>query len=93
VASNKLCSQIAAGFPYIWAEILHAVEYEMSITVEDVMMRRMDLFHEAADGALDAASEIGRYMARFLNSIDTNIEREVAGYTEKVRSNLGAFKG
>jgi glycerol-3-phosphate dehydrogenase len=92
VADNKLCSPIIDRFPYIWAEIPHAVEQEMASTVGDVMMRRLDLFHEMPDGAVVAAREIARYMARFLDWLGSDIEQEVMNYSEAVRLNRESLK-
>ena len=87
LTDNKLWAPIVDGLPYIWAEVPHSVEQEMALTVADLMMRRMDLFHELPDGAVVAAREIARYMSRILDWIDSDIEQEVIKYAEAVRLN------
>lgn len=91
VADKRLSSPILDGLPYIRAEILHAVEHEMAASVGDVMMRRLDLFHEVPDGACTAAREIATYMGRLLNWLGSDIEQEVRNYSEQVHLNREAL--
>jgi glycerol-3-phosphate dehydrogenase len=58
-----LAKRLMEGHPYIWAEVAHAVRAEMAMTLEDVMVRRLHLFYEAADGGLAVAEEAARRMA------------------------------
>jgi glycerol-3-phosphate dehydrogenase len=46
-----------------WAEVVHAVRYEMALTLEDVLKRRLHLFYDARDGAVSVAAEVARRMA------------------------------
>lgn len=88
----KLLSPIVDGLQYIWAEVPHAVEQEMAMTVADVMMRRLDLFHELQDGAVVPAREIARYMSRMFAWFDSDIEQQVAHYAETVRLNRESLR-
>lgn len=92
ISDSKLSAPIIDGLPYIWAEIPHSVEQEMAMTVRDVMTRRMDLFHELADGGDGAVREVARYMARMLDWIDSDVEQEVRSYSEALRLNRGALR-
>ena len=94
VASNvKLRAPIVDGFPYIWAEVPHAIEQEMALTVSDVMMRRLDLFHQVPDGAVVAARDIAGYMSRLLDWLDPDIEAQVEAYARAVETNREALHG
>lgn len=91
-ADRKLISPIVAGHPYIWAEVPHALEHEMALTVSDLMMRRFDLFHEVADGGVVAAQDIARYMSRVTPWLDSDLEEQVTVYTDAVRLNRQALQ-
>ena len=62
-ADAALAGRMMEGHPYVWAEVAHAVRAEMAMTLEDVMVRRLHLFYEAADGGLAVAEEAARRMA------------------------------
>jgi glycerol-3-phosphate dehydrogenase len=62
-ADAGLAARLMEGHPYVWAEVGHAVRAEMAMTLEDVMVRRLHLFYEAADGGLAVAKEVARRMA------------------------------
>src|SRR2546425_33831 len=46
---RPLGQPILAGRPEIWAEITYAVEREMAVRVQDVLVRRLHLFYEVPD--------------------------------------------
>jgi glycerol-3-phosphate dehydrogenase len=64
----------------------------MALTVSDVMMRRLHLFHEVRDGAVVAARDVALYMARLLDWITVDIDRQVAAYADEVERNRGALR-
>lgn len=90
-ADNRLGAPIVDGLPYIWAEVPHAVEHEMAITVQDIMIRRLDIFHQVRDGAIAAAQEVGRYLSRLVDWLDPDIDEQVADYVQTVARNRRAF--
>jgi glycerol-3-phosphate dehydrogenase len=57
---------LAAGHPYLRAEVTYAVTHENALHVEDVLMRRTRLFIEAADGGAGAAADVATIMGRLL---------------------------
>lgn len=82
---------LVSGLPYLWAEVGHAVRAEMAVTLEDVMVRRLHVFYEAADGGLPVAREVAERMARELG-IGWNaaeISRQVEAYAEQVAATRG----
>jgi len=62
-ADPSLGARLVEGHPYVWAEVPHAVRAEMALTLEDVLVRRLHLFYEAADGGLAVAEQVARRMA------------------------------
>lgn len=77
---------IAEGRPYIRAEIAHAVRHGMALTLEDVLVRRLHLLYELADGGLSAAPAVARTMAEQpqLGWSSKEVERQLAAYAETV---------
>jgi len=65
-ADASLGRPLAEGHPYLRAEVAYAVSHEGALHVEDVLMRRMRLFIEAADGGAAVAAEVAALMGRQL---------------------------
>ena len=61
-----LARPLAAGHPYLRAEVAYAVTHENALHVEDVLMRRTRLFIESADAATGTAAEVSAIMGRLL---------------------------
>jgi glycerol-3-phosphate dehydrogenase len=66
--------------PHVWAEVEIAVEEEMALTLADVLVRRLGLFYECADQALEVAPAIASRMARTLAWDAARTAQEVAEY-------------
>lgn len=83
--------RIAEGFPYVRAEIGHAVRHEMALTLDDLLIRRMHLFYEARDGGLSVAQAVAERMAREPGiAWDAGeVERQVARYRAAVEATRG----
>ena len=77
--------RIVEGRPHVWAEVDIAVQEEMALTVTDVLVRRLGLFYEAADQAIDTAPEVASRMARQLGWDRSRVAREVEEYRALVR--------
>ncbi len=92
VSDIKLRAPIVDGYPYIWAEVPHAVEQEMALTLADVMMRRLGLFYEVPDGAVEAGRDIAGYMSRLLDWLDPDVEDQAKEYAAEVARNREALK-
>jgi glycerol-3-phosphate dehydrogenase len=65
-ADPGLARPLAAGHPYLRAEVIYAVTHENALHVEDVLMRRMRLHIESADSGAGAAAEASVIMGRLL---------------------------
>jgi glycerol-3-phosphate dehydrogenase len=81
-----LAQPLTAALPYVGAEVIWAVRYEMARTVEDVLARRTRALFLNAKAAMDAAPKVAALMARELGK-DAGWEaqqltafREVARY-------------
>lgn len=51
-AQPALGERIVAGLPFIWAEIAHAARFELALALDDVLVRRVQLFYRAPDQGL-----------------------------------------
>jgi glycerol-3-phosphate dehydrogenase len=78
--NRSLFDRLHPTHPAIEAEVLHAVRREMALTVEDVMVRRLHLYHETRDHGLRAAERVAQLMAGELGWSAERIRNEVAGY-------------
>jgi glycerol-3-phosphate dehydrogenase len=87
----SLGERIAPGHEYVWAEVRHAVRHEMAMTLEDVLIRRIHLFYEAADGGLSVARAVAERMAGEpgIGWDAGEIDRQVELYARRVRETRG----
>ena len=65
-ADASLGRPLAAGHPYLRAEVAYAVTCENALHVEDVLVRRTRLFIESADSGVPAAADVAAIMGRLL---------------------------
>jgi glycerol-3-phosphate dehydrogenase len=49
---------VAADRDVIWAEVLHAVDHELALSVDDILVRRTSLSLTAKDQATGAAERV-----------------------------------
>jgi glycerol-3-phosphate dehydrogenase len=88
---RALGERIVPRFPYLWAEIPHAVRHEMALSLDDLLIRRLHLFYEARDGGLSMAQAVAERMAR-----EPGIgwdAAEVARQVERYRAAVAATRG
>jgi glycerol-3-phosphate dehydrogenase len=86
-AEPVLGRRIVPGLPPVRAEIAHAVEREMALTLEDVLRRRLHLLDQAEDGAQDAARATAEQMATLpgLGWDAHETEAQIDAYAHTVR--------
>jgi glycerol-3-phosphate dehydrogenase len=65
-AEASLGRPLAAGYPYLRAEVVYAVTHEGALHVEDVLARRVRLLIEAPDAGASAASVVATIMGKLL---------------------------
>jgi glycerol-3-phosphate dehydrogenase len=83
-ANPALGECILPGLPYIRAELHHAVEREMAMTLADVLVRRVHLAFETRDHGLSVAPDVATEIAPLLDWNDARIADEVARYRDDV---------
>ena len=83
---------IVPGLPYLWVEVDVAVQCEMALTLEDVMVRRLGLFYEAADQGIGVSAAVAERMGAHLGWDAARREAEVAAYRSLV-ADARAFRG
>jgi len=90
-ADPSLGGRIAEGFPYLWAEVPHAVRREMAMTLEDLLIRRLHLFYEARDGGVSVAHPVAERMAaqEGIGWDAAEVERQVERYRAAVEATRG----
>lgn len=82
--SAHLGQPIVEGLPYLWAEVLYAIEQEMALTVADVLARRIHILNESRDNGIAAAPEVAARLGEFLDWDKATIEKELRAYEEEV---------
>ncbi|UCC87863.1 MAG: glycerol-3-phosphate dehydrogenase [Anaerolineales bacterium] len=81
----RLVQPLIAGLPYLKAEVVHAVRYEMAITLEDVLARRTRILDQDGDQGLEVAAEVAQLMAAELNWSAQEQVRQVDRYRRVVQ--------
>jgi glycerol-3-phosphate dehydrogenase len=85
-ADPRLALPLAAGHPYLRAEVAYAVTCENALHVEDVLMRRTRLFMESADAGVGAAAEVAVIMGRLLGWNRRRRAAEIRRYLDLVEA-------
>jgi glycerol-3-phosphate dehydrogenase len=85
--------RIVPGHPSIWAQVDLAVHQEMGITLSDVLIRRLGLFYEAPDQALDAAEAVASRIGRLLGWDAERTRRQIEEYRALVASHQAFREG
>jgi len=75
---------IVAGRPEIWAEVDYAVEREMALRVQDVLIRRLHLFYETRDQGQSVAGAVADRMKKLLGWDETREAEELRDYGQMV---------
>ncbi len=82
--SQLLANALVPGRPEIMAQIDHAVEKELAAALNDVMIRRTQLYYRDLDQGLGAAPAIAARMGALLGWDEARIAEEVAAYQVEV---------
>jgi glycerol-3-phosphate dehydrogenase len=83
-SGEHLAEPLIAGLPYLKAEVVHAVQHEMAVTLEDVLSRRTHILDQTRDQGLDVAAEVAALMATQLGWSDQEQARQVDLYRQVV---------
>ena len=81
---RSLGDRLDPELPFVWAQLVYAVETEMAVTVDDVLGRRIPLLLLARNQGLGIAAEVGRRMGALLEWDDATRDRSVTQYRDVV---------
>jgi glycerol-3-phosphate dehydrogenase len=79
-ADPALSARVVPDLPYIMAEVVYACRYEMALTLDDVLDRRLRVNFEAWDHGSAAAPAVAALMARELGWDAAETARQVDEY-------------
>lgn len=80
VQDKSLGQRLAAGFPFIRAEVIYAARYEMCCSIRDFIARRIRLELLDWQAAIAAASEVARLLAAELKWSEEKMMKELTKY-------------
>ena len=81
---RALGGRIVAGRPELWAEVAHAVDRELAVRLDDVLVRRLHLFYATRDQGVPASSAVADRLAEALGWDAARRAQEVAEYLRLV---------
>jgi len=87
-----LAQPLAAGHPYLGAEVAYAVTHEGALHVEDVLVRRIRLFIEAGAWGAEAAGPVADIMGDLLGWDAGRRAAETDRYLELLQTDTRALK-
>jgi glycerol-3-phosphate dehydrogenase len=68
----------------VYAQVDWAIQQEMARTLEDVLVRRTQIFYRASDQGVSALEVLSQYMGKALNWDEERRLRDVAAYKARV---------
>lgn len=83
---EELRRRLVPSLPYVWAEVAYAVDHEMALRLEDVLVRRTGLLHEDPAHGMGVAGEVASFMARRLGWDDAHRREEEDAYARAVEA-------
>lgn len=88
VGENGLGSRLAARYPYLEAEVVHAARHEAACTVDDILSRRTRLTFLDCDAALASVPRVAALLADELGWSEAEERRQVRTATASVDAQL-----
>ncbi len=86
-----MADPVVDGHPTLWAELVHAIRREMTITLGDLLIRRTHLFYAAPAQALERAPDIAQLAVREMGWDEARRAAELDAYKYEVERSL-AFR-
>jgi glycerol-3-phosphate dehydrogenase len=83
-----LAGPVHPGMPYLMADIVYAIRYEMAITVEDILARRLRLLFLDAAAAMEVAGPVTALMAKELGKDKKWENEQVDSFNELAKQYL-----
>jgi glycerol-3-phosphate dehydrogenase len=81
---RELAARICPERDVIYAEVAHAVERELAVCLEDVLVRRTPIALTADDQGLGAAERVADLMGGLLGWDEARRQKEIEGYRHAV---------
>ncbi|MEE9170798.1 MAG: glycerol-3-phosphate dehydrogenase/oxidase [bacterium] len=81
-SNNK--QRIVPGLPFIWAQLPYAIEHEMTISLDDFLIRRTHLFSLDLNQGREVVVEIASRMGQILNWSEDDKRQHIQKYLTKV---------
>lgn len=78
----NLGTPLMSGLPYLAAEVVYAIRYEMAVTLEDILSRRTRTLLFDRQAASMAAQSVANVAAPLLGWNQSRIEQEVAAFLD-----------
>ncbi|HTU76888.1 MAG TPA: glycerol-3-phosphate dehydrogenase/oxidase [Trebonia sp.] len=91
-ADKSLGRPLAAGYPYLRAEIVYAVTHEGALHVADVLARRVRLLIESPDAGASVASVVATIMGKLLGWSRRQRAQETQRYLDLVEATSQAIR-
>lgn len=83
-SDEGLTAPVVEGLPIRWVDIVHAIREEGALTLDDLLLRRTDLFLKAPDQGLECIDAVADQMATMLTWDEDQRLAEIARYRELV---------
>jgi len=87
----SMAELLVPGLPYLRAEAIFAVRYEMATTVDDILSRRTRARLELRDASADAAFAVAALLGPELGWDEAEQARQVADYRARIDEELAAI--
>ncbi|MBW3613767.1 MAG: glycerol-3-phosphate dehydrogenase/oxidase [Actinobacteria bacterium] len=89
-AEPALAERLVPGLPYLRAEALYGVRYEMAHTLDDVLSRRTRALLLDRDATVAAAGDVARLVAPELGWDEAEVARQVENFTHRAEQDREA---
>ncbi|MEX1218235.1 MAG: glycerol-3-phosphate dehydrogenase/oxidase [Acidimicrobiales bacterium] len=90
-ADPSLAELLVPGLPYLRAEAIFAVRYEMAQTIDDILSRRTRARLEARDVSAEAAASVAALLAPEFGWDEAEQARQIADYRTRINEELAAL--
>jgi len=87
-SSPELSEKLHPDYPYLKAEVIWAVRFEMALKVEDVLARRIRILFLDAKAAIEMSGDVAQLIAKELNKPQSWIEEQVQLFKELAKGYL-----
>lgn len=87
----EMAELLVPGLPYLKAEAIFAVRYEMATTVDDILSRRTRARLQTRDASADAADAVAALIGPELGWDEQEQARQAAAYRESIGEELVAI--